>query len=123
VKFGGKAFKLTGNTAEVSEMNHENLLKMDLDREMNRFEPDQSPENSRLGSKMGFMHSRNGSQMSSINRAVSRGVDLDADDESHMIALARARTRSTANTIEHIPKSENQYSTPQWTRKHFDKNF
>jgi hypothetical protein len=58
------------------------LFNMQLDKEINQFENSDLNHDSGPGSKLGFMHSRAGSQMSSINRPVSRGLEMEADEES-----------------------------------------
>ena len=97
---------------QMVDNNNDMLWNMELDKEINQFENSDLNQDSRQGSKLGFMHSRPGSQMSSINRPASRGLEMDADEESQLLAMARSRTRSNANAFVNIPTAENMYSTP-----------
>jgi len=111
VKFGAKE---KGLTAEMME-NHDILFNMEINKEINQFENSNLCPDSRLNSKLGFM--RQGSHLSStknsINRHISSGMEMNADEESFLLAKARSRrTRSTAATNNLVNVPDNLYSTP-----------
>ena len=97
--------------------NHDILFNMELDKEINQFENSNLCPDSRQNSKLGFINSRQGSHLSStknsMNRHVSSGMEMNADEESYLLAVARSRrTRSTAATNNLVNVPENLYSTP-----------
>ena len=93
----------------IENHNNDILFNMELDKEINQFENSNLGPDSRPNSKHGFMHSR----QSSLNRHISGGLEMEEDEESYLLAIARSRTRSTAATATGLVNvTDNLYSTP-----------